>query len=703
MDVPGDLLRTPHPDNLAFKLFENLLPIETATGFSVALATLANSLVFFGSLFVAYHVIVGIVASASSGRVLGEKYHQVWAPVRVIILGFAPLVAVSATGLSGIHHIERLAGQIGTNLGDNAALAAVEHVVKDGHTLTPISAGGRQLAWDVAASEVCHAVYTAARQHSADLSRDRSTGSQQPPAPGKEIIKPARESWLPGWLGGRDEPARIEGLVWDYGQACGNLSFSYPSAEEFGSFGDDRRQAMAALVEAVRALAPGDGLAEHVKKGVREYDPADLEKLGDYIDHLAVSGVLVPELVARLNGLGDQFDAAVAASAARIGAEENREQRQQIVEGVKTHGWVLLGSYYRMLSSISEKSASYAAERATRRAPDANAWGGYSDQVAVALAVLEAQRQTESNRLILSGDTLADVADEASILATVTNSISEPVLAYLTGYNGWRQDPVGDMINSGNRMLAGAQTGFLAGLGATGIASASSTISQAPMRIVEFAMVPGWWLIGAAFVAGALLSYVLPLIPYVFMIFAIGALAMEVLVFAVAGLIWCFAHIRMDGSDLIGEAQRFGYHALFSLILRQPITVLGFLGAHAISVVLLNTFLMTWNFAFQGSQGGASIGITGILIAYGMMFFIQWHIYLRLFGLILEMPQRVAQYLGANIPGWHDDQHGTAVIAGASTQISAQKPTAPPTGKKGPTDPTGGGGKGSPGGVKARK
>src|SRR3546814_5030900 len=30
-----------------------------------------------------WHVVAGIVASASEGQVLGQKWHQIWAPVRV--------------------------------------------------------------------------------------------------------------------------------------------------------------------------------------------------------------------------------------------------------------------------------------------------------------------------------------------------------------------------------------------------------------------------------------------------------------------------------------------------------------------------------------------------------------------------------------------------------------------------------------------
>ena len=69
---PLDLLATPDADNLAWKLAENLLPTETATGFTVGLSVFIPALIFIASMMMAWHVLLGIVSSAYSGKVLGE-------------------------------------------------------------------------------------------------------------------------------------------------------------------------------------------------------------------------------------------------------------------------------------------------------------------------------------------------------------------------------------------------------------------------------------------------------------------------------------------------------------------------------------------------------------------------------------------------------------------------------------------------------
>lgn len=696
-----DLLSIPDPDNLAWKLPENLLPPDVATAFTVGLSVFIPMLVAIGSLMMGWHILVGIVQSAYHGQVLGQRYHQIWAPLRVVA-GFGFLVSVTASGLASIHVLERLTYMVGANTGDGIANAAVEFVVKDGHSLTPISAGGRQLAWNFVTSEVCTAVHHQTVERTAGYTGEKAT-SRLPPASGEPVIQPAKKSWLPF---GKDTPARITGRAWDYGQACGTLSLTMPTTDELGSFGEDRRQAVEEMLSAIRKMAPAKPMLEKIfatqtARHVSPTDPsADLSHARDW----QVQGVMVVDLVQRVNALGDAFDATVSKSAADNAAKENSEIRERLVEGIHKHGWVLLGSYYRMLSHISEKSTSYAAERAVYREPNPSAWGKvYGEDIKVAMDMINTVNRAESNRLVVSGDDLAAVSEDATLLADMLNSVSHPVLEYMTGYDGWRNDPVGDLINIGNRLSVGGQTAFTLGLAATGAANFWSSTAG---KIVDFVMVPGWWAIGLAVVAGSVLSYVLPLMPYIFMIFSLGALAMDLIVFAIAGLLWSFVHIRMDGEEFADQAQAFGYHALFSLLLRQPITVLGFLAAHAISVVLLNIFLMTWNFAFVGSQGNSTVGFFGILVGFGMMIFIQWHILLRLFGLILELPSRVGAFFGAAVQGWGDTEHGNTVIAGSVGGIQNHtRPGAPRTSGKGKDGNADTGGKGKPpvGGVTERK
>lgn len=702
--LPGyDLLATPGDGNLAWMLIEHLLPTDKKTGFTVGLSVFIPALVFIGSLMVALHVVLGIVASAHSGKVLGEKFHQIWAPLRVVI-GFGALVSVTGSGLAGVHLIERMAFQIGTNSADAIAIGAVEHVVRDGHSLTPISAGGRDLAWQIVQSEVCTVVYNQARTRTEIFVRP-PPAAVPPALMGEDVVTPPRKSWVPFF--GEDTPEETTGTVWDYGTACGSVKFTAPSMETFSSFAAERRVAVGRLIQRVRGLDVGAAVARAFEQAgtSRNFDPANLSSDLDKMEAWRLAGVIAPGLISELHEIGDEFDATVGKSAAASSAAENTEIRQRLVDGVREHGWVLLPSYYRMMAHIAEKTATFGGERGVWIEPNADAWGAFKNEVAVAMEMLRSQNRAESNRLIVSSDDMASVGTEATLLADMINSISHPVLAYMTSYDGWRHDPVGDLINLGNRLSVGGQTAFGVGLAATGTASLMSAASQSPQKIVEFMMVPGWWAIGLAIIGGSVLSYVMPMMPYIYGIFALGAIAMSIIAFAIAGLLWAFVHIRMDGQELVDQVQSIGYKILFSILLHQPIVVLGFLAAHAITVVLLNIFLMTWNFAFLGSQGNSTVGFLGVGIGFGMMIYIQWHIILRLNGLQLELVHRVAAIFGAAIQGWGDTEHGNTVIAGSAGGVASNtnpgKPK-PPIG--GDPKPSPSGGKGSAGGgVTARR
>lgn len=692
------------PDSdIVYSLMEGLISLNKASGFSVALGTFASSLTFLGALFLGWHIITGIVSSAYTGKVLGERYHQIWAPLRVV-LGFGLLIPIPMmNGFSAIHQVERLIFQVGVNMGNAAANRSVNFVVAEGHPLTPLSLSGRTLVKEIAISEVCSAILAQAWKRTSAYVGE-SAPKARPAAGGDLIVKPGKRAF---WPWNSDTPPTIEGRIWDYGQACGSVAFSAPTTDEFGSFGEDRRQAIEKLVTGVRDIKVADTIAETFRQHgtSQKFDvshPANnLSNIKDWVG----LGYLVVGLAQRLHELGDEFDTTIATSAAKNSASEDKETRQKLVEGVRKHGWYLLGSYYRMLSRISEKSSSYAGETPKYIAPNPQAWGGYKNEVAVAVELIQAQLESESYLLEVSGDDLAAVGKEAGILAKVTNAISEPVLGYLTGYNGFRPDPVGDLINIGNRLQGGAEIGFTAALAATSLASLTSAVTQTPQKIVEFVMVPGWWLISGAFIAGVVLSYVLPMMPYIFMTFVLVVLAVELIAIAIAGVLFAFIHIRMDGDDFVSPAQVAGYQILFSLVLRQPITVLGFLGAHTISVYVFNAFLLTWNFAFVGSQGVASIGIVGVLLGFCMMIYVQWHIMLRLFGLMLELPTRVAAMMGHHISGWGETEHGNTVIAGSAGGVAshARLPTPAPKGPTGPKSPAPSGGKGTgSGGVAAR-
>ena len=80
-----DLFKEPGEGNLAWGYVEALFG---SAPLGQAIWVVLACLMFLGSVLLAWFIIIGLVQSAYSGRVLGEKWNGAFAPARVT-LGFA--------------------------------------------------------------------------------------------------------------------------------------------------------------------------------------------------------------------------------------------------------------------------------------------------------------------------------------------------------------------------------------------------------------------------------------------------------------------------------------------------------------------------------------------------------------------------------------------------------------------------------------
>jgi hypothetical protein len=164
-----------------------------------------------------------------------------------------------------------------------------------------------------------------------------------------------------------------------------------------------------------------------------------------------------------------------------------------------------------------------------------------------------------------------------------------------------------------------------------------------------------------------MLTYVVPMIPFIFVTFALVAWAWEVVKAAVAVVIWAFLHVRIDEPELVGQAQKQGYISLLvGILLRPIITVAAFVAMHMMNITILNIFLTGYNAAFKGSQVGYTIGGTGVLVSVAVMLYVEWQIILWSYKTVTTMPQKVAEFLGFSASGWGDDDAGSSVVGAIS-------------------------------------
>ncbi|WP_427024881.1 DotA/TraY family protein [Aureimonas ureilytica] len=649
----SNLLATPSDTDVAWMVATTLLPLDgDDTAFAVVMRVLSSSLVLLAVAYLAYAILGLVVHAARTGKPVPEESSSVFAMLRVV-LGLGMLVPLG--GLSSVHYVLRdLVVRPGINVANAGASASADFIMRDGHPLSPVSASGRELVLAVAESELCARAYRTSMEW--QVAR-REGAARLPEATGTAVVAPAVEAW---WPWGEDTPERTTGYAWDWGPGCGSLTLTTASGFGDGRFGEARRQAVAAVVSELRSADWPDKIADGTKRlsSVRRPGPDGAGAL------LAAIGVQKDALESALREAGRRYDRELSKMAAGLSTGDNAGLREAVARDVRERGFLALGGYYRVLAHASLTSSEAVAERPVRTAPDPSQWEGFEGAVGSALALLDGQFRRDAAAVTLAtGETLTgEAAGAGNVMAALLSSVTTPAVEFLTGYQGFRSDPVGDLMNLGNRLLVGGQSAFAMVLAAYG---GSALALGAGQGLLDFIMVPGWTLIGMAWLGGAVLVYVLPMVPYLLMLFAFAAWALEVLVAAIAVVAWAFAHVRIDDPNFVGKAQVQGYASLMiSVLLRPVVTVAAFVAAHMVTVTLLNVFLSSYTLAFKSSQIGFTLGATGVVVSVAVMVYVQWHLVLWAYRMILTTPERVGQFLGFTVPSWGEGEAGTTVIGG---------------------------------------
>ncbi len=141
-----DLLAEPPSTDIAWQIVNAVLPSEATTMYGRVLQVFNSVLFFLGGLFFAYQALQGIVASARTGQALGERWHTIWTPLRVVV-GLGLLVPTPQTGFSSVHYLLRdFVARPGINLGNALSNTGITTVVKEGVNITPASSNGSSIA-----------------------------------------------------------------------------------------------------------------------------------------------------------------------------------------------------------------------------------------------------------------------------------------------------------------------------------------------------------------------------------------------------------------------------------------------------------------------------------------------------------------------------------------------------------------------------
>ena len=201
-------------------------PTQGTSALAAASGSFVAVLMALGAAVLCWHTVSGLVATAHEGTVLGRQWHQVWAPVRVVMgVGMlAPVVKGFCLAQILVLTLACWSGSFGNVIWSSYL---------DGLTSTSLSALSLPATGAVvrafADAEMCHAALNQSRAD-AGLSRLPDVKSAQSNlSSGGGLAVTAGNAWngLSSWISGGSEASTAQSnrtlVTWDYG-ACGSIS-----------------------------------------------------------------------------------------------------------------------------------------------------------------------------------------------------------------------------------------------------------------------------------------------------------------------------------------------------------------------------------------------------------------------------------------------------------------------------------------------
>ncbi|MFK3777263.1 DotA/TraY family protein [Agrobacterium sp. NPDC089420] len=601
-----DILAEPSTTNIAWQWVSAVLPPDGSSPWGRTLQVFTSVLAFLASLGLGYSVVSGIVQSAYTGKVLGDKWHQIWSPLRIIV-GIGLLVPLPNTGFSSVHYILRdVVARGGINVADATWNVFVGVVAgKDGMPIVPVSETGSTVAMAILRHEVCAAAYN-------------QGGSM----------------W--GWEQRLPDPAgfNVAGVtVWAYGATCGRFSFTIPEGRS--DFVGIRRAAVADIIAAVRPEA-----ARYAKLAAETSGISSADGMRNAIS----TKLLSPTLVQDIRAMGTRFDSAIVAAAKAEVAAMDMTSRSKLVEAAEQDGFLTAGMYWRALAQISELTTGLTNERLDDTLPRTD--GDFGQAIDRAFSALALQISGETERVNLTANDFASAGDEtADFLTKLLGGVARDMAEWATS-SGSDGNAMAGLISSGHAMIAGGWAVIAAG--ATAAALAGNAVTRFfGAAGVDWLLDWSKYVVGALMLIGSLRAYVLPMMPFVF-VFMAGMATLAALMEAMIALpLWAMKWLKLDNSgDFAGESVRMGLLLITNIALRPILAVLALCAAYPLFDVTLGTLDKLFVTAFLGQTGGHVVGLVGILVMTGMYMYLVFYSCMKGFGQVWTLPDLVLKWTG---------------------------------------------------------
>ena len=591
----------------------------------------AGVLVLAGFLLV-WHAAAGTVDTAREGR-FG---FGAWAIVR--IAAAVALMAPLPGGMNGAQHAVVGLAHLGGDFANAVWKPFSEEALAESRPIVPRP---REALWRAAISRTLIAETCAhAANGSAALAGDD---------PYVEIDEDHDSGTLTlGYDGeGRGMP---EGM-------CGRVRFAGLEADGApGIAAEGHRRALTGLLPAIRATAAG--LAAHYVPGTPVYG----RPLPDIDSMLARQDLA--------GGYARVLDEALAQAA----SEEHETLARVVAEDAREASWMAAASFFNTIARQAGlfQAAAHNVPAVELPTPSLDEWSPAADAAVKGVAA-QLARSRSYHPMLLSAATAGagalpvPQADGGMVSGLLEFIDLDSVVVAGSG------NPIADLAALGHGLLNAA---FAAVAALMGAATGSGLLESIPFIGKGLDVFESAWqvsdalvstLLGLLVIAGAVLAYVLPALPFIRFLFGILGWILNVAVAVLAVTVFAAAHVtREDGNRLVTQATRQGWLFLPALVLRPALMLLGLILGYFVFLAAMGLFNQVWLPQMRDAGASGGLGPVGFLAMLALYVIVAYGLMNASFKLIDLLPAAVLDWIGGRAGAGDDpgERTGGAAVAG---------------------------------------
>lgn len=371
------------------------------------------------------------------------------------------------------------------------------------------------------------------------------------------------------------------------------------------------------------------------------------------------------------------YRAAVAAAAKSAPKATSSDKEDSFARAATSAGWTGAGSWYMQLTTRRSEISTAAGAMATVLPPKTGSFGSGSGGTTLnrGLARMESwwdetyapARQgqeggAEARRLsaLQAGGSPLDLLSETTLVGGILSwahqaSTEDNMSAF------------GKTVGFGHTLLNAAWTAIgVAGAAEVGMSlygggaakkALSFATSGGPLgSILETAGSIFWMVMVGLMGLGALLAYVLPMLPFFHWVFGVTAWLVSVFATMISATVWGLAHINMEGDGLVYARSESGYMMLLNVALTPMLMEAGLIGSMWIMEGSAAIAFMVFSSAWAGATDGYLVGVVGTVIFVALLVILQFALANKSLELIHTLPDFVMSVSGF---------HSRAVLQGS--------------------------------------